>query len=84
MNGKSLPKQKNLRALAKMLSVDVMALQYGEEGGRKLRDPAATEWKAGALDQLAIDTYLALPLPRRQLVRALIDALAEGTSGGPR
>jgi transcriptional regulator with XRE-family HTH domain len=83
LNGKSLPKPTNMRALAKMLKVEIRALQYGEESGRKLRDPAATEWKAGALDQLAIDTYLALPAARRQLVRALIDALAEGEVGAP-
>lgn len=78
LNGKSLPRQRNLRALAKMLSLELATLQYGEESGRRLREPGA-EVKVGALDQLAIDSFLGLPAVRRQLVRALIEALAEGS-----
>lgn len=77
LNGKSLPRQKNLRALAKMLRMAPMELQYGEEGGRKVRE-AQKAWKIGAHDQLAIDTFLTLPAPQRKLVRELIDELARG------
>lgn len=77
LNGKSLPRQRNLRALAKMLRVDPVALQYGEESGRKVREKAQA-WRIGAPDQLAIDTFLALPASQRKLVRELIDELAGG------
>ena len=59
------------------MRIDLAALQYGEESGKRLREPGA-EAKVGALDQLAIDCFLNLPAARRQLVRALIEALAEG------
>lgn len=79
LNGKSLPRQKNLRALAKMLRMDPVALQYGNEGGRKARDNLPV-WKINALDQLVIDTFLALPITKRQLIRELINAVADGSN----
>lgn len=79
LNGKSLPRQKNLRALAKMLKMDPVALQYGNEGGRKTRDNLHV-WKINALDQLVIDTFLALPITKRQLIRELINAVADGSN----
>lgn len=74
LNGKNMPRHQNLRALAKLLRMDPTRLQYGEEDGRKVRDKQG-EWRVGALDQHAIDAFIALPEPQRKLVRALIDEL---------
>lgn len=78
LNGKSVPRQKNLRALARMLRMEPYALQYGEDDGRKVREKK-TAWSIDLLDQLAIDTFVSLPPGQRKLVRALIDELARGT-----
>lgn len=37
LNGKSLPRQANMRALAKLLRVEPHQLQYGHSDGRKVR-----------------------------------------------
>ena len=75
LNGKSLPRQRNIRALATMLKMEPNALQYGDESGRKVRDKG-TEWKVNALDELAIKTFLAVPTAKRKLIRDLVEALA--------
>lgn len=75
LTGKSVPRQRNLRALARMLKVDQIALQYGDESGRKVREKSPVR-KIDVLDQLAIDALLALPVTQRRLVRELIDQLA--------
>lgn len=72
--GQSIPRAENMRALAALLRVRLDWL-YGEEEGRKIRDPRA-KWEAGALDQHAIDAFLALDERHRRLVRELVSALA--------
>lgn len=73
LNGRAMPRQANLRALAKMLSIEPQQLQYGED--RRVRD-ARGEWKMNPHDQLAIESFLKLPAAQRKLVRALIEELA--------
>lgn len=82
IRGKTIPRRRNLRALADLLKVTPEWL-LGEEGsGRK---PQVGEPRKdtiiGLRDQQAIDAYLALPPPRRQLVRELLRALSEPTTG---
>ncbi len=77
LTGKSLPRQANLRALAKMLRIDPQALQYGDAGDRNIREPGKA-WKIAAADQLAIDAFLALPNAQRKAIRELIATLAKG------
>jgi hypothetical protein len=76
LTGKSLPRQANLRALAKMLRMDPHALQYGDATGRNVREPDKA-WKIAAADQLAIDAFLALPNAQRKAIRELIATLAK-------
>lgn len=82
IRGKTIPRRRNLRALAEMLSVTPEWL-LGEDTGRtrsRIAEPARAT-TVGLRDQQAIDTYLALPAARRQLVRELLKALSEGPSG---
>jgi transcriptional regulator with XRE-family HTH domain len=81
LNGRAMPRQANLRALAKMLSVEPQYLQYGEDG-KRVRDQRA-EYKINPLDQLAVTAYLALPMSQRKAVRSVIEEFAKSreTSG---
>ena len=77
LHGKSMPRQASLRALAEMLRVDPMALQYGiDSNGRRVRETQAP-FRVAAPDQHAIDAFLALTTKRRRLVRELIEQLSE-------
>ena len=79
LGGKNKPRLRNIRALAKLLRVDPLRLELGDEEARKVREPHAV-WnaKGSALDQHAIDDYFALPETQRKLVRGLIDELSRG------
>lgn len=76
LTGKSVPRQANLLALAKMLRMNPHALQYGDSTGRSILEPDRT-WKMAAADQLAIDAFLALSNPQRKVIRDLIATLAK-------
>jgi transcriptional regulator with XRE-family HTH domain len=81
LHGKSMPRQRSLRALAKMLRCDPTTLQYGTDAsGRRVREQAV-EFRASALDQHAMDAFLMLPARKRKLVRELIDQLTESKKG---
>lgn len=81
LNGKSVPRQANLRALARLLHVEPQELQFGD-GSRKVREPVIEWGTRSALDQHAIEEFLGLPETQRKLVRALIDELARGKRKG--
>lgn len=79
LNGKNMPRSRNIRALAKLARIDPLRLQLGDEEARRVREqPAVWNAKASALDQHAIDDYFALPETQRKLVRELIDELSRG------
>lgn len=75
LNGRAMPRQANLRALAKMLSLEPQQLQYGDFG-RKVREQRS-DYRINPHDQLAIDAFLKLTGTQRKLVRSLIDELAK-------
>ena len=77
LNGKSLPRQANMRALAKLLRVEPHQLQYGHPDGRKVRETKGAWVTSNVLDQHAIDKFLAMSATHRKLVRQLIDELAQ-------
>jgi hypothetical protein len=52
LKGRAMPRQANLRALAKMLSVEPQQLQYGDDGKRV--EETRGEWHLDPRDQLAI------------------------------
>jgi transcriptional regulator with XRE-family HTH domain len=74
LNGRAMPRQGNMRALAKMLSVEPQQLQFGDD--KRVRE-ARGEWKMNPHDQLAIEAFLKLPASQRKLVRSLIDELGK-------
>ena len=77
IRGHSMPRRRNLLALAKALKVEP-SLLYGEaqKTERRIAD-VRSDWKATAHDQHAIDTFLGLSPNRRKTVRELIALLAE-------
>ncbi len=74
LNGRAMPRQANLRALAKMLSLEPQQLQFGDD--KRVRENRS-EWRMNPHDQLAIETFLKLPATQRKLVRSLIEELAK-------
>jgi transcriptional regulator with XRE-family HTH domain len=79
LNGRAMPRQANLRALARMLSIEPQQLQFGDD--KRIRE-ARGEWKLNPHDQLAIEAFLKLPAPQRKLVRNLIEELARDQGAG--
>lgn len=79
LNGRAMPRQANLRALARMLSIEPQQLQFGDD--KRVRE-ARGEWKVNPHDQLAIEAFLKLPAAQRKLVRNLIEELARHQGAG--
>lgn len=79
LNGRAMPRQANLRALARMLSIEPQQLQFGDD--KRVRE-ARGEWKVNPHDQLAIEAFLKLPAAQRKLVRNLIEELARHQTAG--
>ena len=77
-----MPRQANLRALAKMLSVEPQQLQYGDDG-KRVRESRG-DWRLDPRDQLAIDAFLRLPTAQRKLLRHVIEEFFRSAAGGKR
>lgn len=80
LKGRAMPRQANLKALAKMLSMEPQQLQYGDDA-RRVRE-AKGEWRLDPRDQLAIEAFLQLPTAQRKLLRHLIDEFVKSASAG--
>ena len=76
LHGKSMPRQRNLKALAQLLRIEPTALQYGSDTTSRVRE-SRTEFRISAPDQHAIDAFLVLPAKARKIVRDLIEHLGE-------
>jgi hypothetical protein len=76
--GLSIPEQDKLQVIADWLGVEPQALRFGDRATRRVReDPGAWSAAIDRQDRLAIDAFLALPAPRRKLIRELIVVLAQ-------
>ena len=75
LRGQAMPRQANLKALAKMLSLDPQQLQFGEQA-RGQRAGARAALRIHPNDRLALETFLGLTARQRRLVRELIDEFA--------
>jgi transcriptional regulator with XRE-family HTH domain len=80
LKGRAMPRQANLRALAKMLSMAPQQLQYGDDE-RRARDgrDGRAEGRLNPRDQLAIEAFLQLPPHQRKLLRHLIEEFVKST-----
>lgn len=78
LNGRAMPRQANMRALAKMLAMEPQQLQFGDD--RRVRETRG-EWRMNPHDQLAIEAFLKLPASQRKLVRGMIEELAKASAG---
>jgi transcriptional regulator with XRE-family HTH domain len=76
LHGKSMPRQRNLKALAQLLRIEPTALQYGSDTTSRVRE-SRTEFRISAPDQHAIDGFIALSPKARKLVRDLIEYLGD-------
>ena len=74
LNGRAMPRQGNMRALARMLSMEPQQLQFGSD--KHVRETRG-EWRMNPHDQRAIETFLRLPASQRKLVRSLIEELSK-------
>lgn len=74
LNGRAMPRQANMRVLAKMLSIEPQQLQYGDD--KRVRETRG-EWRMNPHDQLAIEAFLKLSASQRKLVRSVIDELSK-------
>lgn len=78
LKGRAMPRQANLKALAKMLSVEPQQLQYGDDG-KRVREPRG-ESRLDPRDQLAIEAFVQLPSTQRKLLRNLIDEFVKSAT----
>ena len=78
LGGKSMPRQDKVRTLADVLDVDFAYLLTGKKPPGGVRETDASSWRerASAKEKSAIDTFLDLPIKHRELVSAMIEALA--------
>lgn len=75
LRGRAMPRQANLKALAKMLALDPQQLQFGEQVHGAPR-PGRSALRLHPDDRLALETFLGLSARQRRLVRELIDEFA--------
>src|SRR5690348_7395308 len=59
LHGKSMPRQRNLVALAHLVRIEPTALQYGTQATSRIRE-TRVEFRIPATDQHAIDAFIAL------------------------
>ena len=76
LHGKSMPRHRNLLALATLLRVDPNVLQYGTDKSTRVREPQGV-FRIAAQDQHAMDAFFALHVRKRKLVRELIELLSD-------
>lgn len=82
LNGRHLPKQANMRALASIVGMQPHELQYGVRPHKGVREANAA-WPDHVCghDRLAFEDFLSLPEGQRKLVRELIAVLAIASTG---
>ena len=80
LGGRAIPNQDKLQVLAELFGVEPQVLRFGKVGKSRVAESQAT-WAAalGARERQFIETYLALPPKRRELVGELVEALSQKT-----
>ena len=76
LNGKHMPKQENMRVLAKLCNVEPYELQFGKTSG--VRETSASWPDAlSGVDRLAFEDFLSLREDHKEIVRNTISGFAE-------
>jgi len=82
LHGKSMPRLRSLRALAKMLRVDATTLQYGSDAsGRRVREQPP-EFRVGSKRKASTACWSCALTRKRKLVRELIEQLSDSQHPG--
>jgi hypothetical protein len=79
LGGRGIPAQDKLQVLADLFGIEPHALRFGLPHRSRVAEPR-TPWPAGtgSRERHVIETFLALPPKRRELVAELVKALSEG------
>jgi transcriptional regulator with XRE-family HTH domain len=81
IKGQSIPRARNLRALAALLRVPLSSLYGDTSSANRVREPKEA-WQASVIDRHAIEAFLFLEDRQRKLVRELIASLAKAQETG--
>ena len=76
LGGRAIPNQDKLQVLADLFGVEPQVLRFGKTGKGRVAESQATWPALGVRERQVIETYLALPPKRRELVGELVEALA--------
>jgi transcriptional regulator with XRE-family HTH domain len=76
LRGAALPEQDKLQVLAAVLGAEPHVLRFGAAAKSRVGEGASSWAGAGARERQVIEAFLALPPKRREVVAALVKALA--------
>lgn len=76
LRGAALPEQDKLQVLAAVLGAEPHVLRFGAAAKSRVGEGASPWAGAGARERQVIEAFLALPPKRREVVAALVKALA--------
>ena len=76
LRGAALPEQDKLQVLAAVLGAEPHVLRFGAAAKSRVGEGASSWPGAGAKERQVIEAFLALPPKRREVVAALVKALA--------
>lgn len=77
LRGRAIPEQDKLQSMSAMLGIEPHVLRFGAPAGNRVGESPA-DWKGiGARERQVIQTFLALPPKRREVVGALVKALSD-------
>lgn len=79
LSGKHLPKQANMRALAKLVDLQPHELQYGQRFAGVSETRARWPSDVAGTDRLTIENFLRLPSKQRDLVGEIVIAFTKAT-----
>ena len=79
LGAQAIPAQDKLQVLADLFGIEPHALRFGLPHRSRVAEPR-TPWPVGtgSRERHVIETFLALPPKRRELVAELVKALSEG------
>lgn len=78
LNGGAIPNQDKLQVLADLFGVEPHVLRFGRSGKGRVGETQGQWPSVGARERQIIDTFLALPPKRRELIGELVAALVDG------